>query len=156
MTRTSTATTTLEAQESSAVSIARSLLASLESKANSDGNAGSYALSGTDASYFSIDQTTGDVTSSTLLRSVKTSYNFDVTYTRSDGGYHKESVTLNLTPALFANTTAYAQESDAVSISLSDMSELASYVGSNSGGTFSIANTGADYAIFQSMLALVP
>ena len=147
--KTSTATTTLEAQESSAVSIARSLLASLESKATSDGNAGSYALSGTDASYFSIDQTTGDVTSSTLLRSVKTSYNFDVTYTRSDGGYHKESVTLNLTPALFANTTAYAQESDAVSISLSDMSELASYVGSNSGGTFSIANTGADYANFS-------
>ena len=146
--KTSTATTTLEAQESSAVSITQSMLANLDAKATSDGNAGSYAISGTDAGYFSIDQTTGDVTSSTLLRSVKTSYNFDVTYSRSDGGYHKESVTLNLTPALFATTTAYAQESDAVSISLSDMSELASYVSSNSGGTFSIANSGADYANF--------
>ena len=86
---------------------------------------GSYALSGTDASYFSIDQTTGNITSSALLRSVKNSYSFDVTYTRSDGGYHKESVTVDLTPALFATTTAYAQESDAVSIALSDMSELA-------------------------------
>jgi len=147
--KTSTASTTLEAQESSAVSIARSSLASLDSAASSDSNAGSYALSGTDASYFSIDQTTGDIISSALLRSVKNSYSFDVTYTRSDGGYHKETVTVDLTPALFATTTAYAQESDAVSIALSDMSELASYVGSNSGGTFSIASTGSDYANFS-------
>ncbi|MDC0336649.1 flagellin [Alphaproteobacteria bacterium] len=147
--KTSTASTTLEAQESSVVSIARSSLASLESKANSDSNLGSYALSGTDASYFSIDQTTGNITSSALLRSVKNSYSFDVTYTRSDGGYHKESVTVDLTPALFATTTAYAQESDAVSIALSDMSELASYVSSNGGGTFSIAATGSDYANFS-------
>ena len=147
--KTSTASTTVEAQESSAVSITRSMLASLDTKASSDGNAGSYALSGTDASYFSIDQTTGDITSSTLLRSVKNSYSFDVTYTRSDGGYHKESVTVDLTPALFATTTAYAQESDAVSIALSDMSELASYVSSNGGGTFSIASTGSDYGNFS-------
>ena len=147
--KTSTASTTLEAQESSAVSIARSLLASLDTKASSDGNAGSYALSGTDASYFSIDQATGNITSSTLLRSVKNSYSFDVTYTRSDGGYHKESVTVDLTPALFATTTAYAQEADAVSIALSDMSELASYVSSNGGGTFSIASTGSDYGNFS-------
>ena len=147
--KTSTASTTLEAQESSAVSIARSLLASLDTKASSDGNSGSYALSGTDASYFSIDQTTGNITSSTLLRSVKNSYSFDVTYTRSDGGYHKESVTVDLTPALFATTTAYAQESDSVSIALSDMSELASYASSNGGGTFSIANTGSDYTNFS-------
>ena len=147
--KTSTASTTLEAQESSAVSIARSSLASLESKATSDSNLGSYALSGTDASYFSIDQTTGNITSSALLRSVKNSYSFDVTYTRSDGGYHKESVTVDLTPALFATTTAYAQESDAVSIALSDMSELASYVSSNGGGTFSIATTGSDYTNFS-------
>ena len=72
-----------------------------------------------------------------------------MTYTRSDGGYHKESVTVDLTPALFATTTAYAQESDAVSIALSDMSELASYVSSNGGGTFSIASTGSDYANFS-------
>jgi flagellin len=147
--KTSTASTTLEAQESSAVSIARASLASLDSAATSDSNAGSYALSGTDASYFSIDQTTGDITSSALLRSVKTSYSFDVTYTRSDGGYHKESVTVDLTPALFATTTAYAQESNAVSIALSDMSELASYVSSNGSGTFSIANTGSDYTNFS-------
>ena len=146
--KTSTASTTLEAQESSAVSIDRSLLGSLDAAAISDGNAGSYVISGTDASYFSIDGN-GDITSSALLRSVKTSYSFDVTYTRSGGGYHKESVTVDLTPALFATTTAYAQESDAVSIVLSDMSELASYVSSNSGGTFSIANTGADYTNFS-------
>ncbi len=59
--KTSTASTTLEAQESSAVSIARASLASLDKAATSDSNAGSYALSGTDASYFSIDQTNGDI-----------------------------------------------------------------------------------------------
>ena len=149
--KTSTASTTLEAQESSAVSIARSLLASLDSAVTNDSDSanGSYAISGTDASYFSIDQTSGNITSSALLRSVKNSYSFDVTYTRSDGGYHKESVTVNLTPALFATTTAYAQESDAVSIVLSDMSELASYASSNGGGTFSIATTGTDYSNFS-------
>ncbi|MDC3298807.1 flagellin [bacterium] len=149
--KTSTASTTLEAQESSAVSIARSLLASLDSAVTNDSDSanGSYAISGMDASYFSIDQTSGNITSSALLRSVKNSYSFDVTYTRSDGGYHKESVTVDLTPALFATTTAYAQESDAVSIVLSDMSELASYASSNGGGTFSIANTGTDYSNFS-------
>ncbi len=147
---TSTASTTLEAQESSAVSISRSLLASLNAVVTNDGGAGSgYVISGTDAGYFSVDQTTGDITSSSLLRSVKTSYSFDVTYNRSDGGYHTETVTLDLTPALFATTTAYAQESDAVSIVLSDMSELASYVSSNGGGTFSIASSGSDYANFS-------
>jgi len=149
--KTSTASTTLEAQESSAVSIARSLLASLDSAVTNDSDSanGSYAISGTDASYFSVDQTSGNITSSALLRSVKTSYSFDVTYTRSDGGYHKESVTVDLTPALFATTTAYAQESDAVSIVLSDMSELANYASSNGGGTFSIATTGTDYTNFS-------
>ena len=147
--KTSTASTTLEAQESSAVSIARSDLASLDAAVISDGSAGTYAVSGTDASYFSINPVTGDITSSEVLRSVKTTYSFDVTYSRSDGGYHKEFVTLDLTPALFATTTAYAQESDAVSIALSDMSELSSYVGSNGGGTFSLANTGSDYSNFS-------
>ena len=123
-------------------------MGSLNSAVTSDGNAGSYAISGTDSSLFSIDSS-GDITSSALLRSNKTSYSFDVTYTRSDGGYHKESVTLNLTPALFATTTAYAQESDQVSIALSDMSELNTYVGSNGGGTFSIASTGSDYSNFS-------
>ena len=146
--KTSTASTTLEAQESSAVSIGRSLLSNLDSAATSDGDAGTYALSGTDASLFSIDSN-GDITSAELLRSAKTSYSFDVTYTRSDGGYHKESVTLNLTPALFATTTAYAQESDQVSIALSDMSELNTYASSNPGGVFSIASTGSDYSNFS-------
>ena len=146
--KTSTASTTLEAQESSAVSLGRSLLSNLDSAATSDGNAGTYAISGTDASLFSIDSN-GDITSAELLRSNKTSYSFDVTYTRSDGGYHKESVTLNLTPALFATTTAYAQESDQVSIALSDMSELNTYASSNPGGAFSIASTGSDYSNFS-------
>ena len=146
--KTSTASTTLQAQESSAVSIGRSTLGSLNSAVTSDGNAGSYAISGTDSSLFSIDSS-GDITSSALLRSNKTSYSFDVTYTRSDGGYHKESVTLNLTPALFATTTAYAQESDQVSIALSDMSELNTYANSNPGGVFSIASTGSDYSNFS-------
>ena len=146
--KTSTASTTLEAQESSAVSLGRSLLSNLDSAATSDGDAGTYAISGTDASLFSIDSN-GDITSAELLRSNKTSYSFDVTYTRSDGGYHKESVTLNLTPALFATTTAYAQESDQVSIALSDMSELNTYASSNPGGAFSIASTGSDYSNFS-------
>ncbi|MDA8536848.1 hypothetical protein N9L23_05795, partial [Alphaproteobacteria bacterium] len=149
--KTSTASTTLEAQESSAVSIARSLLTSLDNAVTNDSDSanGVYAISGTDASYFSIDQSTGNITSSELLRSVKTSYSFIVTYNRSDGGYHKETVTLDLTPALFATTTAYAQESDAVSILLSDMSELDSYVSANGDGRFSIAETGADYSNFS-------
>ena len=147
--KTSTASTTLEAQESSAVSIARSLLASLDTKASSDGNAGSYALSGTDAVIFQLTKQLVTLLHPHYCGQVKNSYSFDVTYTRSDGGYHKESVTVDLTPALFATTTAYAQESDAVSIALSDMSELASYASSNGGGTFSIANTGSDYTNFS-------
>ena len=122
-------------------------MGSLDTAVTNDSSAGSYVIGGTDASYLSVDQTTGNITSSALLRSVKTSFSFDVTYTRSDGGYHKESVTIDLTPALFATTTAYAQESDEVSIALSDMSELSTYVSSNAGGL--IAATGSDYSNFQ-------
>ena len=145
--KTSTASSTIEAQESSSVAIDRSLMASLDTAVTNDSGTGTYALSGTDASNFTIDAN-GDITSSALLRSTQTSYSFDVTYTRSDGGYHQEAVTLNLTPALFATTTATAQESNAVTIDLVDMSELQAYASANAGGTYSIAATGSDYTNF--------
>jgi flagellin-like hook-associated protein FlgL len=145
---TSSASSTIEAQESSAVSISRSLLANLDTVASSDGNSGSYSLSGADSSSFTIDQATGNITSSSVSQT-SSPYEFTVTYNRSDGGYHKENVTLNLTPALFATTTTEAQESDSVTIALDQMSALNTYVSSNPGGVFSISSSGSDYSNFS-------
>ena len=93
---------------------------------------------------------TGEITSSALSRSNKTSYSFAVTYQRLDGGNHTENVTLNLEAALGASSTLTAQEGGQIDINLSDLTILNDFFNTpgNGGGTFSIDPLSADAAKF--------
>jgi len=134
---TSSANVTIEAMESSALTITRDKLAELDSiaSANLPDGATPYSISGTDAAYFTIsDQSTGEISSTgAMLRSTKSSYEFTVTYRRADGGFHKEHVTLNLLSSLGASSTLTAQEGSTVTIARSELSLLDSYASSNPG-----------------------
>mgnify|MGYP001231102328 FL=1 len=141
---TTTATVTLEAQETESLRIARGLLTELDATAADN----SYQITGQDAGYFTVDFATGDILAGPLLRATKTSYNFDVRYNRPGGGYHIESVTLNLTPALAAETTLNAQEGNRINIERSDLSLLDAYYDTNKGGVFSIHPDSADQSDF--------
>ena len=61
--------------------------------------AGTYSITGTDASKFSID-TSGNVTGTNLRYATQSSYDFNILYT-ADGVTHTEAVTLNLTQTTY-------------------------------------------------------
>ena len=148
---TSSANVTIEAVESDAVSITRDKLASLDTIVTTPGvsplNATPYVLSGADAGYFTVDQTTGDITSNPLRFTTKSSYDFSLTYQRSDGGFHRENITLNLVSSLGATSNLTAQEATSnVTINRSQLSLLDNYVGANPGGSFNLS--GADSGLF--------
>ena len=149
---TTAASVTIEARESGGVTINRNILATLDNVAtNNAGIVNPYTITGTDAAYFSIDQSNGNITSTALSRATKSSYSFAVTYQRSDGGNHTENVTLNLKAALGATTTLSAQEGAQVNIALSDLALLNEFATTpgNTGGTFSLDPASADLAKFS-------
>ena len=72
---------------------------------NTDYTGGSFALSGTDAALFTIDTSTGDITTKGLVDyESKTSYDFNVTYTSGTNSYTEE-VTLRVGDDNVDNTT---------------------------------------------------
>ena len=149
---TTSADVIIQARESGGVTIARSKLGSLDTIAsnNAGANANPYSITGTDAALFTINQGSGEITSSALSRANKTSYSFTVTYERLDGGMHTENVTLNLQAALGATTNLTAQEGGQININLSDLTILNDFFNTagNGGGSFSIDPTSTDAAKF--------
>jgi flagellin-like hook-associated protein FlgL len=72
---------------------------------NTDYTGGSFALSGTDAKLFTIDTSTGDITTKGLVDyESKTSYDFNVTYTSGTNSYTEE-VNLRVGDDSVDNTT---------------------------------------------------
>ena len=139
---TTTASVSLKAQEANTVRIQKELLTQLATIAGVSNN---YQISGADGSLFEVDPGTGNILSSgPLLRSAKTNYTFDIRFDRAGGGYHIETVNLELTQALGADTLLSAQESDRVDIDISKLGLLNSYFESNPGGDFSIDPSGAN------------
>jgi flagellin-like hook-associated protein FlgL len=72
---------------------------------NTDYPGGSFALSGTDASLFTVDASTGDISTKGLVDyESKTSYDFSVTYTNGSNSYTEE-ITLRVGDDNVDNTT---------------------------------------------------
>ena len=143
----------LSVVESQQLQLRRTALASLDAFANIDSNRGSFsldahALSATDFINFSIDSN-GMVTANTALDySIKNQYYFNVLYHASDGRTFTERVTLNLTDTLSANAVVQAEESDQIRIDLSQLTSSTDFAARHTGGTYSLATSGFDNALF--------
>ena len=84
------------------------LSSSMNTFVNTDYPGGSFALSGTDAELFTVDTSTGDITTKGLVDyESKTSYDFNVTYTNGSNTYTEE-VTLRVGDDKVDNTTHIA------------------------------------------------
>ena len=150
LTDTFTSTATLTTEETQALTIRPATLSSTAAFATKDFFAGTFSLTGTDASQFSIDSA-GEVTSNgALLRSNKTSFSFNVLYTSSGGDTHTEAVTLTLTEALQSDSVLTAAESGRVDILLDRLTEISGFSSRDgANGSFQIAATGSDYSQFS-------
>jgi len=138
---------TLSAEETNLLTIGAATLSSTNAFATKDPGVGSYNLGGADAGLFNIDNN-GNVTSKNpMLRSNKSSYNFDVSYTSSTGKTHVENVSLSLTEALQSISTLSAFEADTVVINPGTSSHLNAFASrDNFNGRYSLG--GADSSQF--------
>jgi flagellin-like hook-associated protein FlgL len=143
----STSAVTLSAQESNSVSISNLKMAELYKKAQADGFNGNFEIlpRGSDYSNFSIDRNTGNITSTTLRQTNKSTYSFDVRYIKAGGsGHHTESVTLNLTATERASSNISMQEGSTLVIERTNLSLLNNYVNANGAGTFRFSSNSPD------------
>ena len=142
-----TADVSVEAVESDSVTIASSLLSSLQDSVTADpGGTFSILSASPDASSFTINSSTGDVTSAgPLRRSTQASYEFDIRYMGPGGRNHTETVTLNLTPHDEANSTLTVKEASTVELLRSNLTSLDDFVSVHgTGGTYALATNSAD------------
>ena len=118
-----TAKVTIQAVESDIVNISNSLLTSATTSVTADpGGVFTILADRPDSSKFSIDPSTGNITSTQPLRyATQDSYSFTVNYTGPNGVTHDEVVTLKLTPHEEGYTQVIAQEANEVVIQASDI-----------------------------------
>jgi len=142
-------TATIETEETLALTIPAATLASTATYAGLNAGGG-YSITGTDAAYFTVDNTGAVTSTQSLLRSNKTSYQFNLIYAVSGGSTHSEAVTVNLTEALQGTSNFNADESDEVKIMIDDLINLSGF-GSRDGsrGNYSIVASGPDYTNFH-------
>jgi flagellin-like hook-associated protein FlgL len=146
-----TSQASLNAVETSALTIPASQLASTYTYANRVGNTGgSYSLAGVDASKFSISNT-GVVTSNgSTLVSTQDSFSFDVIYNAGVGKIHTETVSLYLSETLEATSTITAAESDLITIQKEQLQQINAFASRDAfSGSFRINQTGTDYNNFR-------
>jgi flagellin-like hook-associated protein FlgL len=148
-TLTSTATITTEETESLTIPIAQ-LTSSQTYQTEKPG--GTFSLSGTDAGYFDVNASTGEITTKagqSLVQADKSTYSVTLDYLDTFGATHSETITIELTEALQGTSTFNADESDLVTIYLDDLTKIrgfASRDGNN--GSFSLGGTdGASFTI---------
>lgn len=124
------ASVTMQAVESDQIRISSNLFGKAkESEISDPGGIYTIEASGSDFSNFSIDPTTGNVTSNGPLRfSTQNQYRFNVVYTGPNGINHTETVILNLTPHDEAFSSVSAIESNEVSIDQTTFSTFNSFV----------------------------
>ncbi|MEK9910903.1 MAG: flagellin, partial [Candidatus Puniceispirillum sp.] len=151
-----TSTANVTAEETELLTIAASEFSSTATYAarNPGTPAGTYAITGTDASKFSID-TSGNVTGTDLRYATQSSYDFNILYT-ADGITHTEAVTLNLTQTTYgiSATNATVVEAEQITLANSVMSYLNAFASADSyGGSFALGtattNSANDYVNFE-------
>ena len=125
-----TASVTVQAVESDQIRINSNLLGSASTTISSNpGGVWSIVSEGSDYTKFTIDPSTGNITSNQTLRyNTQASYEFKVLYTSPGGITHTETVNLNLTPQDEAFTVVTALEADQVTIDQSQFSTFTDFV----------------------------
>lgn len=113
----------VQAVESDQVTIGSNLLTSAQTSVlNDPGGTFSILNEGSDHTKFSINASTGVVTSNGALRyDTQDTYQYVVRYTGPNGTQHDETVTLRLTPHDEASTVITAQESGRISINPTEL-----------------------------------
>ena len=113
---------------------------------------GTFSVSGTDAGYFDVNASTGEITTKagqSLLQADKSTYSVTLDYLDTFGATHSETITITLTEALQGTSSFNADESDLITIYLDDLTKIrgfASRDGTN--GSFLIGGTdGASFTI---------
>ena len=159
------ASSSITAQEADTVTINNTQMSSIDGFAARDLNRGSYRLQSTsgDHSFFSVNGN-GDISSSVALEydtranflsamNMNPEYEFDVVYTASDGRVFTESVTLELTDTLTAQSNLTTEQSNQIIIEANTLSATAAFATnhrlSGNAGLFSIDPTSPHAAFFD-------
>ena len=141
------ATSTLTANEANSITLEAEQMSKINAFARRDRFNGVFAISATGVDYnlFSVDQN-GTITSNGPLDfTTKPTYSFDLNYTSSDNTVFTETVNLNLLDTLTSNAEITSEETLSLNIPASTFSSTATYAGLNTGGTYSITGTDANY-----------
>ena len=97
-----------------------------------------------DESFFKFDAATSSVKSKQELDySSKSQYVFNVKFEANDGKTFTDTVTLNLTDTLRAASTLTSEETESVSIQMTELKSLKDFYDRKSGGEFSLSGTDA-------------
>jgi len=141
------------AEEGDEVNINASDITSSAAFAAADGLAGSFQLSGTDATKFRLDGAGNIISRGPLRLADQQTYYLNYSYRSSGGPVHIENITLRLTEALQATSTLFANEADVVRITRSQMENLNEYAArDNYAGSYGLAANsidGDDYLLFN-------
>ena len=141
-----TSTTVLTAQEGAQVSLSAG--PSLTSYANADQRNGTFRIvaSGNDYSKFQISAD-GSIRSLQALEfDDQKTFNFDVTYTKTNGESFVDHVTLNITDTLTSTAIITAEETQSLTINAATFTGTQTYAAKDSGtGTYSLSGTDASY-----------
>ncbi|MDB0014477.1 hypothetical protein N9F22_06530, partial [Alphaproteobacteria bacterium] len=141
-----TSTTVLTAQEGAQVSLSAG--PSLTSYANADQRNGTFRIvaSGNDYSKFQISAD-GSIRSLQALEfDDQKTFNFDVTYTKTNGESFVDHVTLNITDTLTSRAIITAEETQSLTINAATFTGTQTYAAKDSGtGTYSLSGTDASY-----------
>lgn len=140
---------TITAHEAEEIIIPLTQLTSLNSFKNLHG-AGNMTIASSggenngDESFFKFDAATSSVKSKQELDySSKSQYVFNVKFAANDGKTFTETVTLNLTDTLRAVSTLTSEETETVSIQMTELKSLKDFNERKSGGEFSLSGTDA-------------
>ena len=140
---------TITAHEAGEIIIPLSQLSSLNSFKNLHGAGNMTVVSAGgenngDESFFKFDAATSSVKSKQELDySSKSQYVFNIKFEANDGKTFTETVTLNLTDTLRAASTLTSEETETVSIQMTELKSLKDFYDRKSGGEFSLSGTDA-------------
>ncbi|MGC6474352.1 MAG: hypothetical protein ACON5P_06890, partial [Candidatus Puniceispirillaceae bacterium] len=142
------------AEEGDEVTINASDISSSSTFAAADGGAGSFlTLSGADAQKFRLDGAGNIISKGTLRLADQETYYLNYTYRTSGGVEHIENITLQLTEALQATSTLFANEADEVRITRTQMENLNEYAArDNFAGSYGLSANSIDsddYLLFD-------
>ncbi len=159
------ASSSITAQEADLITIDNAQMTSIDGFASRDAYRGSYRLASTsgDHNFFGVNGS-GDISSNTALEydtranflsalNMNPEYEFDLIYRASDGREFTETVTLELTDTLTAQSSLTTEQASQIVIEANTLSATSAFAAnhrlSGNSGLFSIDPTSPDAAFFD-------